>query len=62
MNTFLTITDTATRLKLHKETVRRMIKRGDLAAITVGRKKEYRIYQASIDKYEEKHVVEVTAE
>ena len=44
----LTIPDTARRLQLHEQTVRAMIRRGDLAAIRLGRL--IRILAATVDR------------
>jgi putative molybdopterin biosynthesis protein len=42
------IVEAASVLKVHKDTIRRMIKRGELQANTVGR--QYRIRQSEIDR------------
>jgi excisionase family DNA binding protein len=43
----LTVPDTARRLQLHEQTIRAMIRRGDLAAIRLGRL--VRILAATVD-------------
>lgn len=50
----LTTTQVAERLKMRVETVRRMIRTGQLEAIEVG-KKEYRIRQSVLDTYLAEH-------
>ena len=44
----LTVPDTARRLHLHEQTIRAMIRRGDLAAIRLGRL--IRILAATVDR------------
>ena len=44
----LTVPDTARRLRLHEQTIRAMIRRGDLAAIRLGRL--IRILAATVDR------------
>jgi len=44
----LTVPDTARRLRLHEQTIRAMIRRGDLGAIRLGRL--VRILAATVDR------------
>lgn len=44
----LTVTDTARRLNRHEQTVRAMIRRGDLAAVRLGRL--VRVLAAAVDR------------
>jgi excisionase family DNA binding protein len=44
----LTVPDTARRLRLHEQTIRAMIRRGDLAAIRLGRL--VRVFAAAVDR------------
>lgn len=44
----LTVPDTARRLRRHEQTVRAMIRRGDLAAIRLGRL--VRVFAAAVDR------------
>ena len=44
----LTVPDTARRLRLHEQTIRAMIRRGDLAAIRLGRL--VRVLAAAVDR------------
>lgn len=46
----LTLPETAERLALHPETVRRMIGRGELAAVKVGR--HWRVPQSALEELE----------
>lgn len=46
----LTLPETAARLALHPETVRRMIGRGELAAVKVGR--HWRVPESALEKLE----------
>jgi excisionase family DNA binding protein len=47
----LTVPDTARRLHLHEQTVRAMIRRGDLAAVRLGRL--VRVLAAAVDQFSE---------
>lgn len=44
----LTVPDTARRLRRHEQTIRAMIRRGDLAAIRLGRL--VRVFAAAVDR------------
>lgn len=47
----LTVPDTARRLRRHEQTIRAMIRRGDLAAVRLGRL--IRVLAAAVDRFGE---------
>jgi excisionase family DNA binding protein len=49
MDTFHNISTTAKRIAAHPETVRRMIRRGDLPATKIG--KQWRVSERAMQKY-----------
>jgi excisionase family DNA binding protein len=56
----LTVPDTARRLNRHEQTVRAMIRRGDLAAVRLGRL--VRVLAAAVDGLRDPRVVAETME
>jgi len=48
---WLTVQDVADRIKLHPETVRRMLKRGDLPGRFLGRRPGWRISEADLEVF-----------
>ncbi len=56
----LTVFEAAAVLSLHPDTVRRMINRGDLAAVKVGR--HWRVPSSVLDKLEANAIAQPTAD
>ncbi len=57
----LTVQDVAETMKVSEKTVRRLIKRGDLAAYKVGERGQLRIKECDLEEYLEAQRVEVGA-
>lgn len=55
----LTVQDVADTMKVSEKTVRRLIKRGDLAAYKVGRRGQLRVEECDLERYLEAQRVEV---
>lgn len=51
-STYLTVKDVAERLNIHTRTVRRLIVDGELSAIQVGKRGDYRISPEALIAYE----------
>lgn len=51
-STYLTVKDVADRLNIHARTVRRLIVDGELTAIKVGKRGDYRISPEALTHYE----------
>lgn len=54
---YLTVRDAAKRLNIHPATIKRMIHRKELAAIQVTARKDFRIPESEIERYEREHSV-----
>ncbi len=48
---FYTTTEVAHILRISEPTVRKLIEQGDLSALRVGLRRQYRISQESLDRY-----------
>lgn len=57
----LTVQDVAETMKVSEKTVRRLIKRGDLAAYKVGKRGQLRVEECDLEQYLEAQRVEVGA-
>lgn len=55
----LTVQDVADTIKVSEKTVRRLIKRGDLAAYKVGERGQLRVKECDLERYVEAQRVEV---
>lgn len=51
-STYLTVKDVARKLNIHVRTVRRLIVDGELSAIQVGKRGDYRIAPEALHRYE----------
>lgn len=49
---YLTVRDVAEHLSIHPRTVRRLIVDGELVAIKVGKRGDYRVAPEALEKYE----------
>lgn len=54
---YLTVREAAERLKVHPQTIKRMIHRKELAAIQVTARKDFRIPEHDIERYEREHSI-----
>ena len=57
----LTVQDVADTMRVSEKTVRRLIKRGDLAAYKVGKRGQLRVKECDFEQYVEAQRVEVGA-
>ena len=57
----LTVQEVADTMKVSEKTVRRLIKRGDLAAYKVGERGQLRVKEQDLERYVEAQRVEVKA-
>lgn len=55
--TYLTVREAAARLRVHPLTIKRMIHRGELEAIQVGKRRDFRILRESIERYEQQNKI-----
>lgn len=57
----LTLQDVAETMKVSEKTIRRLIKRGDLAAYKVGERGQLRVKEYDLERYVEAQRVEIGA-
>jgi excisionase family DNA binding protein len=54
---YLTVREAAIRLKVHPNTIKRMIHRKELAAIQVTARRDFRIPESEIERYERENSI-----